>query len=53
MGWRKDLAMKNRRGFSLEFKRQIVERNLGALPKEGSADAGYSSCDNLEVAWVL
>jgi len=25
-----------------------VERNLGALPKEGSADAGYSSYDNLE-----
>jgi len=29
-----------------------VERNLGALPKEGSADAGYSSYDNLEYAEV-
>jgi len=27
-----------------------VERNLGALPKEGSADARYSSYDNLEYA---
>ena len=27
-----------------------VERNLGALPQEGSADAGYSSYDNLEFA---
>jgi hypothetical protein len=25
-----------------------VERNLGALPSEGSADAGYSSYDSLE-----
>ncbi len=32
-----------------EFKPLVdqVERNLGALPKEGSADAGYSSYDNL------
>jgi transposase len=29
-----------------------VERNLWALPKEGSADAGYSSYDNLEYAEV-
>ncbi len=27
-----------------------VERNLGILPEEGSADAGYSSYDNLEFA---
>ncbi|MFC1982618.1 transposase [Chloroflexota bacterium] len=27
-----------------------VERNLGSLPGEGSADAGYSSYDNLEYA---
>jgi hypothetical protein len=27
-----------------------VERNLGTMPKEGSADAGYSSYDNLEFA---
>ncbi len=27
-----------------------MERNLGALPKESSADAGYSSYDNLEYA---
>jgi transposase len=35
-----------------EFKPMVeqVERNLGALPKEGSADAGYSSYDNLEYA---
>jgi hypothetical protein len=35
-----------------EFKPMVeqVERNLGALPKEGSADAGYSSYDNLEFA---
>lgn len=35
-----------------EFKPLVeqVERNLGALPKEGSADAGYSSYDNLEYA---
>jgi transposase len=33
-----------------EFKPLVeqVERNLGALPKEGSANAGYSSYDNLE-----
>jgi transposase len=37
-----------------EFKPLVeqVERNLGALPKEGSADAGYSSYDNLEYAEV-
>jgi transposase len=37
-----------------EFKPMVeqVERNLGALPKEGSADAGYSSYDNLEYAGV-
>jgi len=35
-----------------EFKLMVeqVERNLGALPREGSADAGYSSYDNLEFA---
>ena len=35
-----------------EFKPMVgqVERNLGDLPKEGSADAGYSSYDNLEFA---
>jgi len=35
-----------------EFKPMVeqVERNLGNLPKEGSADAGYSSYDNLEYA---
>lgn len=27
-----------------------VERNLGALPKEGSADAGYSS---YEITWNM
>jgi hypothetical protein len=27
-----------------------VERNLGALPSLGSADAGYSSYDNLQFA---
>ena len=32
--------------------KEQVERNLGALPKEGSADAGYSSYDNLEFAEV-
>jgi len=35
-----------------EFKPMVeqVEHNLGALPKESSADAGYSSYDNLEYA---
>ena len=35
-----------------EFKPLVeqVERNLGSLPKEGSADAGYLSYDNLEFA---
>ena len=35
-----------------EFKRMVeqVERNLGALPDKGTADAGYSSYDNLEYA---
>ena len=35
-----------------EFKPIVeqVERNLGNLPKEGSADAGYSSYDNLKYA---
>jgi len=35
-----------------EFKPMVeqVERNLGALPREGSADSGYSSYDNLEFA---
>jgi hypothetical protein len=35
-----------------EFKFLVeqVEQNLGALPKESSADAGYSSYDNLEYA---
>jgi len=35
-----------------EFKPMVeqVERNLGSLPGEGSADAGYSSYDNLEYA---
>jgi len=35
-----------------EFEPMVeqVERNLGSLPKEGSADAGYSSYDNLEYA---
>jgi len=27
---------------------EVVEQNLGALPKEASADAGYSSYENLE-----
>jgi transposase len=35
-----------------EFEPMVeqVERNLGSLPEEGSADAGYSSYDNLEYA---
>jgi len=35
-----------------EFEPMVeqVERNLGSLPREGSADAGYSSYDNLEYA---
>jgi transposase len=35
-----------------EFEPMVeqVERNLGSLPREGSADAGYSSYDNLEFA---
>jgi transposase len=35
-----------------EFKPMVeqVERNLGNLPKESSADAGYSSYDDLEYA---
>jgi transposase len=35
-----------------EFKGMVeqVERNLGALPREASADAGYSSYENLEYA---
>lgn len=35
-----------------EFKPLVeqVEQNLGVLPQEGSADAGYSSYDNLEIA---
>jgi transposase len=38
----------------VEFKPMVeqVERNLGNLPEEGSADAGYSSYDNLEYAEV-
>jgi transposase len=37
-----------------EFEPMVeqVERNLGSLPGEGSADAGYSSYDNLEYAEV-
>ena len=37
-----------------EFKPLVeqVERNLGILPKESSADAGYSSYDNLKFAEV-
>jgi transposase len=36
----------------IEFEPMVeqVERNLGSLPGEGSADAGYSSYDNLEYA---
>ena len=34
----------------LEPMVEQVERNLGSLPGEGSADAGYSSYDNLEYA---
>jgi len=35
-----------------EFEPMVeqVEQNLGALPEQGSADAGYSSYDNLEFA---
>jgi transposase len=35
-----------------EFEPMVeqVERNLGALPEKGTADAGYSSYDNLEYA---
>lgn len=35
-----------------EFEPMVeqVERNLGGLPEQGSADAGYSSYDNLELA---
>ena len=35
-----------------ELKRmvEVVEQNLGSLPKEASADAGYSSYENLEYA---
>ena len=35
-----------------EFKRMVeqVEQNLGTLPEEASADAGYSSYENLEYA---
>jgi len=34
----------------LEPMVEMVEKNLGDLPQEGSADAGYSSYDNLEYA---
>jgi transposase len=30
---------------------EVVEQNLGVLPKETSADAGYSSYENLEYTW--
>ena len=35
-----------------EFRRMVeqVEQNLGTLPKEASADAGYSSYENMEYA---
>lgn len=35
-----------------EFRRMVeqVEQNLGALPEEASADAGYASYENLEYA---
>ena len=29
---------------------ELVEQNLGALPKEASADAGYSSYENVQYA---
>ena len=36
-----------------EFRLMVeqVEQNLGTLPKEETADAGYSSYENLEYAW--
>jgi transposase len=51
MGWRKDLAMKNRRGFSLEFKRQIVEELLSGESRPAQLCRRYNISPSLLYHW--
>src|SRR3989304_3825746 len=51
MGWRKDLAMKNRRSFSLEFKRQIVEELLSGESGTAQLCRRYNISPGLLYHW--
>jgi transposase-like protein len=51
MGCRKDLAMKNRRGFSLEFKRQIVEELLSGESRPAQLCRRYNITLSLLYYW--
>jgi transposase-like protein len=51
MGYRKDLAMKNRRGFSLEFKRQIVAELLSGESRPAQLCRRYNITSSLLYYW--
>jgi transposase-like protein len=51
MGCRKDLAMKNRRGFSLEFKRQIVAELLSGESRPAQLCRRYNITLSLLYYW--
>jgi len=51
MGCRKDLAMKNRRGFSLEFKRQIVAELLSGESRPAQLCRRYNITSSLLYYW--
>jgi len=51
MGCRKDPAMKNRRGFSLEFKRQIVAELLSGESRPAQLCRRYNITSSLLYYW--
>jgi len=51
MGDRKDLAMRNQRSFSLEFKRQVVEELLSGESRPAQLCRRYSISSSVLYHW--
>ena len=51
MGERKDLAMRNQRSFSLEFKRQVVEELLSGESRPAQLCRRYNITSSVLYQW--
>jgi len=51
IGWRKDLAMRNQRSFSLEFKRQVVEELLSGESRPAQLCRRYNISSSVLYQW--